>query len=980
MTIRELESLYESLTPDRGTEFINSIRAVDGNPQVSTLQLLGKLELFAADFRPEGKRICAEGASMSQSDRDMITLHGRIVAALLLLLQKTKSVSRLRDYALLFLEYAAAVVRTKYDYMSTALDVICYRITDIGIRWDTIENASSLDLLSYKLVKDIRFDRTQGDTLSFRGRGSVFCRDGMLSVSSSEAVESGAKAFSVCGGRVGVYTRNVRDEKLKGTAQSDAGALRQFAETFLRVQEEGARRVASRPEYRNGETVDILVQDVVGDSLVCRVLGAGAGVRGRILEEELIKGLRTGDLIDYFREQDVIRGAVLYVEEGGYSFSIAEAYTAFARAQAEREWRSGAFFRARVYRVDEEWGRVNWMTPSGYAGISRLEDTPGVKVGDTAVLQVLNIQKQGANTYINLCYPKFDVGAVLPFAEEDVLIGFITTEEKVLSEASRKTEESAGKEQETLRILSSILSSTSAIGSSTDTYRHLLAALFLAVAGDDGGQVSRLRAAAYFLGQCLSFAQGDGVVSVRDAGLQEGEGSIIRLLAAWDAPGDDIREELLRWDGGSLPGKVAALVFSARVSEMFREELKTDREQVRRSICALLGVEDSFVADGSQRRGKYGCVEGQEVEFKSSYVFRNDGGGADIDAQGRGEVFEAVCGFLNADGGVLYLGVNDQGDPILARDRGLAADKDWLAGHRLQVNRDRYEKLGHSTLGEKIGEEGNLDAFVQFLNGEKELYFKDAFWGNITITVTEDNDAIRIAVEPARFELAYLYPDKTGEGGVAYVRDGGRTVYMSQVQKAQRLAGLKRISKEMGFVVTIQEAIDRHRRLVFKDYASGTRGEVKDRYVVPVNLLYNDENVYCYDLESRRYKQFRLHRIGAVEYSEDVSPYPLPVMAAKEADVFRWIPNEEGRSYHVRLRMDVAAKNYLLEEYSCAEKLPREEFYEEKKDKWILDTRVNGLGAVRRFYLGLADRIEILESEDSEELKKEISEFLKKYV
>lgn len=34
-------------------------------------------------------------------------------------------------------------------------------------------------------------------------------------------------------------------------------------------------------------------------------------------------------------------------------------------------------------------------------------------------------------------------------------------------------------------------------------------------------------------------------------------------------------------------------------------------------------------------------------------------------------VFEAVCGFLNADGGVLYLGVNDQGDPILARDRGL---------------------------------------------------------------------------------------------------------------------------------------------------------------------------------------------------------------------------------------------------------------------------------------------------------------------
>ena len=76
--------------------------------------------------------------------------------------------------------------------------------------------------------------------------------------------------------------------------------------------------------------------------------------------------------------------------------------------------------------------------------------------------------------------------------------------------------------------------------------------------------------------------------------------------------------------------------------------------------------------------------------------------------------------------------------------------------------------------------------------------------------------------------------------------------------------------------------------------------------------------------------------------------------------------------------MSVAAKNYFLEEYSCAEKLPKEEFYQESKDKWILDTQVSGLGAVQRFYLGLAEWIEILDTEDSGELKREIAGYIEK--
>lgn len=43
---------------------------------------------------------------------------------------------------------------------------------------------------------------------------------------------------------------------------------------------------------------------------------------------------------------------------------------------------------------------------------------------------------------------------------------------------------------------------------------------------------------------------------------------------------------------------------------------------------------------------------------------------------------------------------------------------------------------------------------------------------------------------------------------------------------------------------------------------------------------------------------------------------------------------------------------------------------------WILDTVVYGWDAVRRFYLGLAANIEILDSEDSDALKANIRSYI----
>ncbi len=131
----------------------------------------------------------------------------------------------------------------------------------------------------------------------------------------------------------------------------------------------------------------------------------------------------------------------------------------------------------------------------------------------------------------------------------------------------------------------------------------------------------------------------------------------------------------------SPQGQIGSFVLGKILSSLHKDEITADEESLRRKICSILGVESAFIERSSNRVGKYGKTEGQEVEFKSSYVYRNDDKGPDINFQGRGQVFEAVCGFLNADGGTLYLGVKDNGDPVLAEDSGLHADIRWLSAN-----------------------------------------------------------------------------------------------------------------------------------------------------------------------------------------------------------------------------------------------------------------------------------------------------------
>ena len=973
MTIQDLEKRYAATAAGNGTDFIKKIHTASIGKETPTLQLLSFLDRIITDFIPEGRRICRAAPDLSQPDRDALTFHGKIVCAEILILHEARSSEELRSKLLLFLEYASALARSRYDLVGLALNAVSYPVAKPGIGWGTVEESLTLDIISYQMTRDIRFDRRNPVCRQFAGKGKVVCNKGVLSIFSSEVGETGARAFGVCNDKVEVVTKNSREEKLKASDQENIDALALFAATFLRTQERYEPEKRPRKQYLAGDTVDIRVKGVRDGRYVCETLDGDDPLEGTLVSEDLICGTKTDDITPYLFDGDVISGARLILSDDGVRFSVKRTYAAFAIQAAGRDERQETLLEAKVMRILPGLNRINWMTARGYGGISVLVPGENLHVGDKRVMRVENVRDTHDTIYVNLCSATgSDADSRVEFDEDGdkILADFVTPADKVQPAPAAETEDLWKDGADAIGRLSGIIANRAREESSFVRYRTLLVAEFLRRAVGDEEGLARLAPEAAYLRGVLSFAQRKPVTVPGDGFLDKERETVLRLLSEADSPEDVLIRAMVGLETGSLPARIGALLLGVRISAAFRDQVKADPEEVRRKICSLLGVQDAYREVAAVRIGKYGRTENHEVEFKASYVFRNDGKGPDLDYQGKGQVFEAVCGFLNADGGTLYLGVNDGGDPIRAGDAGLRADIAWLSSNYQGINRQRSAQLGHP-----VNKVVSLDTFVQFLDAEKELFFKESLLGNIIIEVTEDEDAIRLKVRPSRYEIAYLYSDKEHRDGVAYVRDGGRTVPMSDAQKRRRLMSLKKISREMDFVVTIQEAIDQHRKLIFKDYSSGNSDRVKDRFVVPVNLFYNDENVYCYDLESRSYKQFRLRRIGSIETEMENPFYPLSLKPPRKVDVFRWL-DEGKKSYHIKLRMAVAAKNYLVEEYSCAENLPKEELYEEKKDVWILDTRLNGLDAVRRFYLGLADRIEILDTEDSDALKAAIAKFV----
>ena len=987
MTYKELEHIYSQTSPEQFTSFMHTVKKARNAGGLTLFGISNMLCRIADSEIEECRRIGSKGNAMDADERQRLVMSSKVLACSLVLLCESRSRKEARIRSLLFLEYSSYLYSRKYDLTEVMMNCGCYAMTTPGFTWSMIETSMGTDLLVFKMLGHARFDKSQKlEEVSMDGAGSFSLKNGILHISSAQSRDSDVIAFSNHNRTIEVCTRNIRDERLKASNMDDILAVEHFASIFMQVQEESQK---TRPKKQEKELVPygkysiVLGKEQKDDSglayLECTPLGTLYDGTCEIKEEELVKGIFTHELIEYLYEQDVIENAELVDEEEPPLFSIREAYKAYCRKQADADVIDKRVYEARVIDIFKgsapDKDRVRLISDKGYAGLMRVNGE--YRKGDIVTVCTAFVHPLGDELFINMDKPAFDCnekpGA---FDGESILEDFTVTRKDALANLDGKPEApdmSSSANESIVKSVASIIS-LSRTDDSMERFRNLLSAAFiLNVAGDGHGRDTVL-ARAEFLGQCLRAAEGIPVKDKRTSlRLDERESWIVSALGFLEKPEDCTGTASLLQDASDEDEKeIAKLLMLHSLSHTCPDDVKCKPEDIRRRICMVLGVDDHFRGTEYKGGGKYGKGELENVEFKASYVMSNKDGKPDLYYQGRGQVFEAVCGFMNKNGGTVYVGVNNYGDPLTAEGYGIKGDLAWFSKNFDTVKMTRSSQLGHP-----VPLPVDLDSYCRFLNDEVELYFKPSVRSCITISPTDDMDAIRIDVRPSEFEIVKLYKDNTWTDGTVYVRIGEETLPMSRHEQEQRLLKLRSVGKIEQFILTLTEAIDRKRKVILKGYSSSNSNQIKDRIVVPINLVYNNENLWAYDLEKKEAREFRLSRITDIETDIEDAGYSHAFKKG-EADIFRWINPKV--NYHIRLKMSIAALNCLREEYSDTKNLPENELYQVSPERWVLDTVLHGLGAVRRFYLGLADQIDILDTEDADKLREEIRTFSEKYI
>lgn len=166
----------------------------------------------------------------------------------------------------------------------------------------------------------------------------------------------------------------------------------------------------------------------------------------------------------------------------------------------------------------------------------------------------------------------------------------------------------------------------------------------------------------------------------------------------------------------------------------------------------------------------------------------------------------------------------------------------------------------------------------------------------------------------------------------------------------------------------LQEAINDRKAVVLKDYSSSHSGTAHDIVIEPYDFSGEYINVYGYDVKHRENRVYKVARIGRVEVEDTPWQYESDHRKGY-MDVFRM--TGQSRT-HVRLEMNLRARNLLVEEFPMAESEVREE-----GGKWVLDTYVSHMQGVGRFVIGLAGDVRIV---DSPELLEYVRGYVRDYL
>ena len=162
-------------------------------------------------------------------------------------------------------------------------------------------------------------------------------------------------------------------------------------------------------------------------------------------------------------------------------------------------------------------------------------------------------------------------------------------------------------------------------------------------------------------------------------------------------------------------------------------------------------------------------------------------------------------------------------------------------------------------------------------------------------------------------------------------------------------------------IIGLKNAIKNKRQVILKNYRSSHSENIRDRIIEPFDFSSNFLFVWCYDIESKSNKTFKVARMKKVIITDKKWKHESKHKKF-DTDVFRMSGEKK---IQIKLKLSLLAYNLLIEEYPLSEK-----YLKQNGSNYIFDGWVCNFNGVGRFILGLPGEIEVISP-------KELVDFLK---
>ena len=813
-------------------------------------------------------------------------------------------------------------------------------ITNLGFSWKDIDKIGT-ELFAYNAAKLVTFGAPRKKPMIFTKYGTAYISsDGLFLTHESS---SGAKKIMKDGANsldtgIGIMLRSMSSEKLKQSHESNLLKIEDFIKDFIKlqymVQNEVPKPVTSLKRYYENDEVVVRVNHVDLSKGIIYVETTDPSynkLSGPILfERSSLVYYYTDTLYEYFAVGDYLKATITNIDHP--TFSIEKELVTFFVEDTKRSEEENDEFLAKL--IDEKPTYYGWINEFGIAFY-----TPNSKEfsrGDYAILSGLKYAKGKYYGKIDarvlrLSNERFDEKTV----RHDCMRAYAQeTQPPVYAKPEIETSEMS---PVIIRLLLRQMYDYQRTQlKPSERFCILANASVMAEMIGDSLSASYLRFARTYLRALVDFVAENDIKDIQltpDDEYKDAESTQIRLevIALLKEYGCKEESEKLSSavqqfkESQPMLSRLARLI---QTSNSMRDTLSGSALNViKREIIKTLSIETENDADLEADGGTYLGIESGTQEFKTSIIYPSNNNMQPDEYAQNMNVLKGICAFLNSTtGGVLYLGVNDQGYVT-----GLENDMKFL-------------------------NQTSIDSYLRYVQDTAKKHFGIDTLPYLRIEPLYDNRVVAIHVDPHPYRVVEL-------NNTAYLRVNAESRQMPETVRLQLIA--RKVFREKNLAAAIsllQHACSQKKCVVLHNYASSHSGIVADRLVEAYDVKPEDGLVMCYDRKKLKNGVFKINRIGYVEILENESWAHTAAHKKIDVDAFHMSGT---KPIPVSLQLDLFAKNLLVEEFPSSK-----EFIKPHKGNdniWYFDTDVYQMEGIGRFYLGLANHIKILKAPELEE-------------